>query len=103
MCKKKKNIYDRVPRAKEILSYYRLWVDGKADVASQGNPFLVKSDTAETSPKSEGKDNGSVVGCDLHHWYPRASARSLDGGYHAGGGRDYYVGASAVLLVKKTA
>ena len=98
MCKKKKNIYDRVPRAKEILSYYRLWVDGKADVASQGNPFLVKSDTAETSPKSEGKDNGSVVGCNLNNWNPNASARTLGGNNHAGCGDDNYVGASAVLL-----
>lgn len=99
MCKKKKNIYDRVPRAKEILSYYRLWVDGKADVASQGNPFLVKSDTAETSPKSEGKDNGSVVGCNLNHWNPNASARTLNGNNHAGNGNDNYVGASAVKAV----
>ena len=56
MCKKKKNIYDRVPRAKEILSYYRLWVDGKADVVSQGNPFLVTCDTTVSLSKSEGKE-----------------------------------------------
>ena len=56
MCKKKKNIYDRVPRAKEILSYYQLWVDGKADVVSQGNPFLVTSGTTVSLSKSEGKE-----------------------------------------------
>lgn len=76
MSNKKKNIYDRVPRGKAILSYYRLWVDGKADAASQGNPFLVKSDAEETSPKSEGKDNGSVVGCNLNNWNANASVRT---------------------------
>lgn len=99
MSKKKKNIYDRVPRAKEILSYYRLWVDGKADAASQGNPFLVKSDAEETPPKSEGKDNGSVVGCNLNNWNANASVRTLNGNNHAGNGNDNYVGASAVKAV----
>lgn len=48
MSKKKKNIYDRVPRAKEILSYYRLWVDGKAELhqrlhlGSEGNKLFYK-------------------------------------------------------------
>lgn len=99
MSKKKKNIYDRVPRGKAILSYYRLWVDGKADAASQGNPFLVKSDAEETSPKSEGKDNGSVVGCNLNNWNANASVRTLNGNNHAGNGNDNYVGASAVKAV----
>lgn len=99
MSKKKKSIYDRVPRAKEILSYYRLWVDGKADAASQGNPFLVKSDAEETSPKSEGKDNGSVVGCNLNNWNANASVRTLNGNNYAGNGNDNYVGASAVKAV----
>ena len=96
---KKKYIYDCVPRAKEILSYYQLWVDGKADVVSQGNPFLVTCDTTVSLPKSEGKEDGSVVGCNLNTWIPRPSVRSVNGSGHAGDGNVIYVGASAVLLI----
>lgn len=96
---KKKHIYDCVPRAKEILSYYQLWVDGKADAASQGNPFLTNNDTDETLSKSEGEDDGSVVGCNLNTWNPNPSVRTLNGNNHAGNGNDNYVGASAVKAV----
>ena len=58
---KKKNIYDCVPRAKEILSYYQLWVDGKADVVSQGNPFLVTSGTTVSLSKSAQKVQNCLV------------------------------------------
>ena len=43
--------------------------------------------------------HGSVVGCDLAAWDPHPSVRSVRGSYHAGDGRDSYVGASAVLLI----
>ncbi len=96
---KKKHIYDCVPRAKEILSYYQLWVDGKADAVSQGNPFLTNNDTEETLSKSEGEDDGSVVGCNLNTWNPNPSALTVNGNNHAGNGHDVYVGASAVKAV----
>ena len=99
---KKKNIYDCVPRAKEILSYYQLWVDGKADVVSQGNPFLVTSDTVVSLSKSEGKEDGSVVGCNLNTWNPRPSVRTVNGNNHASNGNDNYVGASAVISGSNT-
>lgn len=99
---KKKNIYDCVPRALEILSYYQLWVDGKVDELSKGNPFLVKIDNTETLSKSEGEDDGSVVGCNLNTWNPNPSVRSLNGNNHASNGNDNYVGASAVISGSNT-
>ena len=96
---KKKNIYDCAPRAKEILSYYQLLIDGKADVVSQGNPFLVTSGTTVSLSKSEGKGNGSVVGCNLNTWNPNPSVRAVAGNDRAGCGFGYYAGASAVLLI----
>jgi hypothetical protein len=42
--------------------------------------------------------HGSVVGCFLNTWSPDPSVRTLDGYVHAGCGRDFYVGASAVLI-----
>lgn len=86
-----------MPREKEILAYYQLWVDGRADEVSQGNPFLVKSGTSVVLSESEGKDNGSVVGCNLNNWNPRPSVRTVNGNNHAGNGNDNYVGASAVI------
>ncbi len=48
--------------------------------------------------KGKRQVHGSVVGCNLNSWNPRASVRSVRGNYHAGYGVDYYAGAFAVLL-----
>lgn len=53
--------------------------------------------------KGKRQVHGSVVGCNLHVWFPAASARTLNGGDRAGFGIGNCVGASAVLLVKKAA
>ena len=94
---KKNSIYDCVPRAKEILSYYQLWIDGKIDIVSQDNPFFIKSDTIISLSKSEGKEDGFVVGCNLNNWNPHSAVRTVNGNNSAGNGNDNYVGASAVI------
>lgn len=53
--------------------------------------------------KGKRQVHGSVVGCYLLIWSPYASVRTLHGSFHAGNTYERYVGASAVLLVKKSA
>mgnify|MGYP007113979798 CR=1 FL=1 len=48
--------------------------------------------------KGKRQVHGSVVGCVLVTWAPRASVRSVYGGYHAGSQAGYFAGAFAILL-----
>ncbi len=49
--------------------------------------------------KGKRQVHGSVVGCSLGSWHPRASVRPVHGRNHAGFEVDFYAGAFAVLLV----
>lgn len=61
------------------------------------NMYIWMYDTNNVG-KGKRQVHGSVVGCALAAWPPRASVRSVHGNYHAGFRSDYYAGAFAVLL-----
>lgn len=61
------------------------------------NMYMWMYDT-NNAGKGKRQVHGSVVGCLLATWHPRAGVRSVGGADHAGNRSDYYAGAFAVLL-----
>lgn len=81
-----------LPREQSACEYLNAWVEP----CREGIP-MVLAEPYEVGMcgwdgKNEGKDNGSVVGCNLNTWNPRASVRTVNGNNHAGNQNDNYAG-----------
>lgn len=91
-----------LPREQAAHGYWSAWVE----LQREGVPMVLAEPyevgTTGCCGENEGKGNGSVVGCNLHNWNPRASVRTVNGNNHAGNGNDNYAGAFAVISGRNT-
>ncbi len=86
-----------LPHGTVFREYWSAWVEPcrKSPLAVVSEPNEAEEDGEHG--KNEGKEDGSVVGCNLNTWNPRASVRTVNGNNHAGNGNDNYAGAFAVV------
>ncbi len=86
-----------LPHGERLREYWSAWVEPCDEthwaVVSEPNEGSVGG----TCGENEGKGDGSVVGCNLNSWNPRASVRTVNGNNHAGNQNDNYAGAFAVV------
>ena len=87
-----------LPREQSACEYLNAWVEPSREDIPMVLAEPYKIGMFGWHGKNEGKDNGSVVGCNLNTWNPRASVRTVDGHGHAGNQSDGCAGAFAVLL-----
>ena len=91
-----------LPREQSACEYLNAWVEpSREDIPMVlAEPYGIG--IFGWHGKNEGKDNGSVVGCNLNTWNPRASVRTVNGNNHAGNQNDNYAGAFAVISGRNT-
>lgn len=91
-----------LPRSFNCYEYLSAWVEPFRERVPMVLAEPYKTDTNGMNGKNEGKGNGSVVGCNLNNWNPRASVRTVNGNNHAANQNDNYAGAFAVVSGRNT-
>lgn len=91
-----------LPRELAACEYLSAWVEPFCEDVPMVLAEPYESGTDGKNGKNEGKENGSVVGCNLNNWNPRASVRTVNGNNHAANQNDNYAGAFAVISGRNT-
>lgn len=91
-----------LPHGNAFREYWSAWVEPRRKPS--GAVVSEPSDSlwGGMCGNNEGGGDGSVVGCNLNSWNPRASVRTVNGNNHAGNGNDNYAGAFAVVSGRDT-